>query len=183
MTRYVIAAIGLTVVSAGLAHADDPSTTKKADDPKLREEMRRLVGVVQNAGYYGLRDPKEKQAVETLRKHPEYAAPLIAQMLSAGLQTRSSGWIQVYRPLYIMRGMGPAAKVALPDIIKALDDQHFINVVAAAELLLEIGPEARDAVPALIRARDRAKVDRAKNSLAAVIKKLDPEAAAKAGIE
>ena len=90
---------------------------------------------------------------------------------------------KVYRPLYIMEGLGEHAKVAVPDIIKALDDAHPINVMAASRVLGKIGPAAKDALPKLEKVwADQAK-DSAKKVVGDAIKAIDPKAAEKLGIE
>jgi hypothetical protein len=81
----------------------------------------------------------------------------------------------------------PAAPVPLPDVIKALEDQHGINVGAAAEVLTVIGPDAKEAVPALLKAWEkttvRAGAQFRNTAVGKALKAIDPEAAAKAGVE
>ena len=95
--------------------------------------------------------------------------------------------IQVYRSLYILKGMGEHAKVALPDVIKALDDQYGVIAGVAAELLANIGPAAKGAVPDLLRVWEKSQKipgrPGATKTLADALKKIDPEAAEKAGIK
>jgi putative heme-binding domain-containing protein len=147
-------------------------------------EVRELVEFLSHTGYYGLRDPKEREAVAKLQKLGEYAAAPVAAMLTDGLKNRGNGWIEVYRPLYILKGMGEHAKVALPDVIKSLDDEHGINVGAAADVLAAIGPAAKDALPALLKAWGKSEKSSGYTctALAAALQKIDPEAAEKAGI-
>jgi hypothetical protein len=176
--------VTLTRPAAGFA-ADPPPSAGAADRAARQDEVRRLMRVVRDQGFYGLRDPKPARAVEALRRYADDDAPAVAALLVEGLKNRGRGWIEVYRPLYLLKGMGPAGKVALPDVVKALDDQHPINVGAAAEVLADIGPAAKEAVPALTRAWERSKTAprSAQDSLAAALKKLDPEAAARVGIK
>ena len=51
-----------------------------------------------------------------------------------------------------MGGIGPAAKDAVPALIKALKDKDFNVRRSAAAAVGKIGPAAKDAVPALIEA-------------------------------
>jgi HEAT repeat protein len=119
----------------------------------------------------------------------EHAAPAIATMLAEGHKNRKEpkGWIQVYRPLYILKGMGEHAKVALPDVIKALDDPYGPVAGAAADVLGNMGPTAKGAGPDLLRVWEKSRKipgrPGATKALAAALKKIDPEAAEKAGIK
>ena len=165
----------------------------KADDQAAARdrEIRDLVASLNNTGVDALQDPKSKEraAIEKLQKMSEHAAPAIATMLADGHKNRKepNGWIQVYRPLYILKGMGEHAKVALPDVIKALDDQYGVVAGAAAEVLGNIGPAAKGAVPDLLRVWEKSRKipgrPGATKALADALKKLDPEAAEKAGIK
>src|SRR3954454_23662438 len=171
--------------------ADGASQAKADDQAAARDrEIRDLVASLNNTAVDALKDPKSKEraAVEKLQKMSEHAAPAIAVMLAEGHKNRKEpkGWIQVYRPLYILKGMGEHAKVALPDVIKALDDGYGPVAGAAAEVLGSIGPAAKVAVPDLLRVWEKSKKipgrPGATKALAAALKKLDPEAAEKAGI-
>ena len=167
--------VGIALAAVGAGRADEKSEVRQ-------KEARELLATVKNAGFYGLRDPKEKVAIAELQKLGADAAPAVAAMLTDGLKTRKDGWIQVYRPLYILQGLGEHAKVALPDIIKALDDDHPINVTAAARVLEKIGPAAKDALPKLetIWGSETAK---SKEEAGKAIKAIDPKAAEKLGIK
>jgi hypothetical protein len=142
------------------------------------------VGFLNGKGYYSLRDPKEKEAIARLHALSEQAAPALAGMLAEGLANRKAGWIEVYRPLFILDGMGLHAQAALADIIRALDDQHPINVHAAAKILARIGPPAKDALPKLQRVWESpTSKEGTKQAMASAIKSIDPEAANKLGIK
>jgi HEAT repeat protein len=158
------------------AHADD---LVEARDLEIRE----LVGFLKTKGYYALRDPKEKEAIAKLQKMSEHAAPAVAGMLAEGLKNRKDGggWIEVYRPLFLLEGMGEHAKVALADITKALEDNHPINVAEAARVLERIGPPAKDALPSLQRVWESSGKDSAKMA-ASAIRTIDPKTADKLGI-
>ena len=108
-------------------------------------------------------------------------------MLAEGHKNRKDGWLHVYRPLYILKGMGEHAKVAMPDVIKALDDPYGVVAKVAAEVMGNLGPAAKGAVPELVRVWEKSrKIPRRPNAtkaLADALKKVDPEAAEKAGIK
>jgi len=185
----VVLAIGVGWFTPSAGAADQA----KADDQAAARdrEIRDLVASLNNTGVDALKDPKSKEraAIEKLQKMSEHAAPAIATMLADGHKNRKEpkGWIQVYRLLYILKGMGEHAKVALPDVIKALDDPYGPVAGAAAEVLGNIGPAAKGAVPDLLRVWEKSKKipgrPGATKALADALKKLDPEAAEKAGIK
>ena len=83
--------------------------------------------------------------------------------------------------------MGEHAKVALPDVIKALDDRYGPIAGVAAEALESMGPAAKGAVPDLLRVWEKSlKIPGrpgATKALAAALQKIDPEAAEKVGIK
>src|SRR5205823_4227922 len=73
--------------------------------------------------------------------------------------------------------IGPAARPAIPSLIKALRaDKDYRVRFHAAEALGRMGPEAKVAIPAL---REALKDDRPEvsNAAAETLKKIDPEAA------
>jgi len=185
----VVLAIGVgwftpTAGAADQARADDQAAARDG-------EIRDLVASLNNTEVEALKDPKSKEraAIEKLQKMSEHAAPAIATMLADGHKNRKEpkGWIQVYRPLYILKGMGEHARVALPDVIKALDDGYGPVAGAAAEVLGNMGPAAKVAVPDLLRVWEKStKIPGrpgATKALADALKKIDPEAAEKAGIQ
>ena len=185
----VVLAIGVgwftpTAGAADQARADDQAAARDG-------EIRDLVASLNNTEVDALKDPKSKEraAIEKLQKMSEHAAPAIATMLADGHKNRKEpkGWIQVYRPLYILKGMGEHAKVAMPDVIKALDDRYGPVAGAAAEVLGNIGPAAKGAVPDLLRVWEKSRKipgrPGATKALADALKKIDPEAAEKAGIK
>ena len=183
---FLAIGVGWFTPSAGAADK------AKADDQAARDrEIRDLVASLNNTEVDALKDPKSKEraAIEKLQKMSEHAAPAIATMLADGHKNRKEpkGWIQVYRPLYILKGMGEHAKVALPDVVKALDDRYGAVAGAAAEVLGNMGPAAKGAVPDLLRVWEKSKKipgrPGATKALADALKKIDPEAAEKAGIK
>ena len=185
----LVLAIGVGWFTPSAGAADQA----KADDPAAARdrEIRDLVASLNNTEVDALKDPKSKEraAIEKLQKMSEHAAPAIATMLADGHKNRKEpkGWIQVYRPLYILKGMGEHAKVALPDVIKALDDGYGPVAGAAAEVLGNMGPAAKGAVPDLLRVWEKSQKipgrPGATKALADALKKIDPEAAEKAGIK
>ena len=185
----VVLAIGVGWFTPSAGAADQA----KADDQAAARdrEIRDLVASLNNTEVDALKEPKSKEraGIEKLQKMSEHAAPAIATMLADGHKNRKEpkGWIQVYRPLYILKGMGEHAKVALPDVIKALDDPYGPVAGAAAEVLGNMGPAAKGAVPDLLRVWEKSKKipgrPGATKALADALKKIDPEAAEKAGIK
>ena len=181
------AGAGSFTPSAGAA---DPA---RADAPPAARdrEVRDLVASLNNTEVDALQDSKSKErtAVEKLQQMSEHAAPAVAKMLADGHKNRKEpkGWIQVYLPLYVLKGMGEHAQVALPDVIKALDDGYGPVAGAAAEVLGNMGPAAKGAVPDLLRVWEKSRKipgrPNATKALADALKKLDPAAAEKAGIE
>ena len=168
-----------------------PAAQEANPDAARDREIRDLVASLNNTEVDALKDPKSKEraAIEKLQKMSEHAAPAIATMLADGHKNRNElkGWIQVYRPLYILKGMGEHSKVALPEVIKALDDRYGPVAGAAAEVLGNLGPAAKGAVPDLLRVWEKStKIPgrpNATKALADALKKIDPEAAEKAGIK
>jgi HEAT repeat protein len=73
----------------------------------------------------------------------------IADLNAAAPSTRNAA-------AYAISGMGPAAKPAVPALVKVLEDLDAPPTVRypVCVALREIGPDARDAVPALTKALD-----------------------------
>lgn len=184
----VVLAIGVgwftpSAGAAAQAKADDQAAARN-------REIRDLVASLNNFEFTptnAIKDPKDKAAIEKLQKMSEHAAPAVAAMLAEGHKNRKDGWLHVYRPLYILKGMGEHAKVAMPDVIKALDDQYGVVAKVAAEVLENLGPAAKGAVPDLLHVWEKSRKipgrPNATKALADALKKIDPEAAAKAGIK
>jgi len=183
----IVLAIGVGWFTPSAGAADQA----KADDPAAARdrEIRDLVASLNNTEVDALKDPKSKEraAIEKLQKMSEHAAPAVAAMLAEGHKHRKEGSLHLSRPLYILKGMGEHAKVALPDVIKALDDGYGPVAGAAAEVLGNMGPAAKGAVPDLLRVWEKSRKipgrPGATKALADALKKLDPEAAEKAGIK
>jgi HEAT repeat protein len=75
----------------------------------------------------------------------------------------------------------PKNDATIPALIRCLRGQDLDNRREAAWMLSHIGPDAREAVPALLAAlSDPASLDRARVTDA--LKKIDPQAAARAGV-
>ena len=100
-----------------------------------------------------------------------------------------TSWDEVLLGLELLdlKGMGVDAKVALPDMIKALDDPYGLVAGVAADVLGNIGPAAKGAVPDLLRVWEKSRKipgrPGATKALADALKKIDPETAEKAGIK
>lgn len=182
---FIVLLLGATSLSAA-----EPTTT--ADDPGAARdrEIRDLVASLSDFEFNGSnapKDPKDRAAIEKLQKMSEHAAPAVAAMLAEGHEKRKEGSLHLSRPLYILRGMGEHAKVAMPEVIKALDDPYGGVAKAAAEVLGNLGPAAKDAVPDLLRVWEKSRKipgrPGATKALADALKKIDPEAAENAGIK
>ena len=80
-----------------------------------------------------------------------------------------------------MGQIGPEGKAAVPALIKALKDEYPITRTMACAALGNMGAAAQDAVPGLIEAlKDRSV--RVRNEAGIALQRVDPKAAAKAGI-
>ena len=178
MRRILILLMLVAAVSA--VRADDLTPEARARQARAAELLKQVKAV----GFYGMRDPGPKLVIEEVRGMGKDAAPAVAEMLATGLKERKRGWIEVYRPLYVFQGMGKESLVALPDLIRALEDDHPVNIGQAAKVLQEIGPAARKAFPALLAAwkAGQRKEWNAMKPLAAAMKAIDPQAAAAAGV-
>ncbi len=88
-------------------------------------------------------------AAQAQAPEPEFdGRPLrawIQDLKAAAPQTRNAA-------AYVISGMGPAAKAAVPALIEALNDPVAAVRYPVAVALREIGPDAAAAVPALERA-------------------------------
>lgn len=179
--------VGWFTTAVGATHQAQADDQTAAQDREIRD----LIASLNNTEVDQLKDPKSKErvAIEKLQKMSEHAAPAIATMLAEGHKIRNEpkGWIQVYRSLYVLKGMGEHAQVALPDVIKALDDGYGPVAGAAAEVLANMGPAAKSAVPDLLRVWEKSRKipgrPGATKALANALKKIDPQAAEKAGIK
>jgi len=71
-----------------------------------------------------------------------------------------------------LRTMGPAAKDAVPALIKALGDEDWVLRQNAAEALGEIGPAAKDALPKLKELAEKDKDARVQQTAKQAIEKI-----------
>jgi HEAT repeat protein len=108
--------------------------------------------------------------IEPLQKIDPQGAlvvPLFMELLGKGDQELSSG-------AFLALGFyGPAAKPAVPFLVKALDEPA--TAAAAARALVGVGREARDAVPALIKALESKTPGVSRNAIWA-LGRIGPEA-------
>lgn len=77
---------------------------------------------------------------------------------------------------YEIAGMGPAAVVAVPALIEALDDPSPAVRYPVTVALLEIGPAAKAAVPRLQRMMDEEINDEIAASARRALKRIEPGA-------
>src|SRR5437868_6252152 len=87
-----------------------------------------------------------------------------------------------WRAAATLAGVGDKARVAIPELVACLDDDEYHVAVLAAMALGNMGPEAREAVPQLIKQLKRPE-RRVRDSVEQALKKIDPGAAAKAGVK
>lgn len=148
-------------------------------------EARQLIDVIKTKGFYALNETNAKTAVARLREMGDESAPAIAEWLAASWQNRRQGnWLLVFRPLYVLDGMGEHGKAALPDVINALDHEHPAVVAKATVVLGKMGPAANDAVPALQKVWEQPDLsENSKKRTAVAIKSISPQAAEKLGIK
>lgn len=110
--------------------------------------------------------PKAKSAVPTIMEVAKEPVPMRLIAIDA------------------IAGVGPEAAAAVPLLIRFLDDKDFPVRSQAARALAKIGPPAaKQAVPALISLYKKETREDVRDPLEEAIKKIDPEAAAQAGIK
>jgi hypothetical protein len=108
-------------------------------------------------------------------------------------------WVRILAIRSLAR-IGPEAQEAVPALIAALGDRRPVDPFdepgttlgmdwavwpayrEAAEALGAIGPDAKDAVPALLRLRPTNHQDYTSSTIDDALKRVDPEAAARAGV-
>src|SRR5689334_13828654 len=123
----IFAGVVLAIGIGGLTPRAGAADPAKVDDHAAARdrEIRDLVASLNNFEFNGSnapKEPKDRAAIEKLQQMSEHAAPAVAAMLTEGHKKRKEGSLHLSRPLYILKGMGEHAKVAMPDLIKALDD-------------------------------------------------------------
>jgi hypothetical protein len=125
-------------------------------------------------------------------KSPEVIPPLIAMIRMQSnedtLQTETpkdeATPMKAYLTLReILRGMGPNARLATPDLIELLQSPGVWKREWAADLLKAIGPEAKDAVPALRQVLKIEKYGGVYKVVVEALDAIDPESVIPALIE
>jgi HEAT repeat protein len=117
-------------------------------------------------------------ALEVLHSCPELAVPALARCLtdqSELVQTAAMQALGVYKP---------APKWVLPGLIQCLENTNSQNHLTACAVLREYGPAAKPAVPALVHLVkiEYDKYWQSSWGIAEALETVDPEAAAKAGV-
>jgi hypothetical protein len=136
------------------------------------QEQRMLIAALQ-------KDVARREASQTalapIGPNTKAAIPPLAKALKdEAVQVRAGATAALY-------WIAPAAEAAIPALREALRDTDRRVRRLSSLALARIGPEARPAVPVLIEAlKDR---DDRVRAAAAALKKIDPEAAKKAGIK
>lgn len=116
----------------------------------------------------------------------EDAAPGLAAMLLAEHPGERAGSRQRRGVIYALGLMGSDAAAAVPALVIVMTtDQQGSQVerIEAVDALGQIGPVARPAVPALLDALEQPRWISERGRIGATLKKIDPEAARKAGVE
>jgi HEAT repeat protein len=93
----------------------------------------------------------------------------VADLKAAAPQTRNAA-------AYEISGMGPAAALAVPALIAALDDPEPSVRFPVTVALGEIGPAAKDAVPRLKKMMDEDINDEIAASAKRAVRRIQPEA-------
>jgi HEAT repeat protein len=155
-----------------------------SDDPALREGA--VAGLSDLATQ--LDDGQKEQLATTFvgliaDAHPEVGLAAGAALIRLGSPSLAALRGKLADPavrtnvLAILAGLGPAAKPALDDIIKELDDAEADHAGEAAVAIGAIGPEAAAAVPALRRlVGDAAKAPGLRYSAAYALGRIGPAA-------
>src|SRR5262249_40426544 len=84
--------------------------------------------------------------------------------------------------LAALRALGACGKPAVPVLTEALKDLHSEVLVVAAGSLGRIGPEAREAIPGLLLLW-KDDEETIKNAAGDALKKIDADAASRAGVK
>lgn len=110
-------------------------------------------------------------AVAAFQKGGSKGIEVLIEILQTGTETQRQGAIAV------LRGMGPAAKSAVPALQVMLDDRDPRTRIQAAEAVFEISQDAEDVVPVLILALHDER-DEICQEAASAITRLGPAASA-----
>ena len=181
-----------TVFAAVIWAMTLPVCSLPAEDAPLEKptekqlEARRLVQNFHARHFYDLGDPDAKSDLAKLKAMPREAAQEAGAWLAETLHQRKPGdnWITVYKPLYLLKEIGPESRSSLPDVLLALKHSHGVVVGAAVSVVGEIGPPAAEALPKLEELLKGPKVNlRYHRLLLETIGKLDPQKAEKLSAE
>ena len=82
-------------------------------------------------------------------------AELVADVTSQDMKRKQTDTFASFYAIQNLSRMGPAAKTAVPELVKALDTDDKRKAVFVAWAIGAVGPHAKDAVPALIRALEK----------------------------
>jgi HEAT repeat protein len=113
------------------------------------------------------------RALERIEPDPERAVPALCTVLKNGGPGSAEA-------AFVLGRMGPKAKKAVPALAEALKSQDDKVVARAAEALAAMGADAKPAVPALVEVAKGA--GGASEKARQAVRRIDPAAAAKAGL-
>lgn len=170
----VLWAVAFPVCSLPAEEAPPAKPTEK------QLEARRLVQNFHGRHFYDLGDPDAKSDLAKLKAMPREAAQAAGSWLAETLHhpKPADNWITVYKPLYLLKEIGPESRAALPDVLLALKHGHGVVVGAAVGVVGEIGPPAAEALPQLEELLKGPRVKlRYHRLLLEAIGKLDPKRA------
>jgi hypothetical protein len=118
-------------------------------------EIGPLIDAIADADFFALREPAAVAAITALRRLGEPAAAALGSLLRHALALDGMNWLAVHRPLYVLEGMGRAARPALPELVAALEVGPPLNALLAARVIGHMGRAARTAAPALRQAANQ----------------------------
>jgi len=116
-------------------------------------------------------------ALGSMRAEGKDAVPALVEAA-----TGDDPWLR-FSAVEALGKIGSAEKDAIGALVKGVYDREYIVRKGSTEALGRLGPAAKQAVPTLIKAiEDELQYDNIRKAAADSLKKIDPEAAVKAGI-
>jgi HEAT repeat protein len=118
-------------------------------------------------------------ALKALEQFGPHALPAVPSLIEALKEERNLGSLAARA----LGAIGPDAKTAVPRLAAVLDDEEREKRQAACEALGRIGASAVSAVPSLVELWQNDDERSVRTAAAEALKKIDLEAAAKAGVK
>lgn len=154
-----LAALGALAMVAPSAHSATPAIINALNDKEV--DLRR-------------------SAAATLGQ----LGPITSNVVPALISALTNGdWYTEEEALRALGKLGPAATNAIPALVNELKYQHPERRAWSAEYLGNMGPRAKTAVPALLLATTDDETQWVREAATNALLKIDPEAAAKAGVK